>query len=109
MAVSLQQVVSDFNSKHEIKIEPDARVLDLNSEVGEISKLSFKTKVGEPVRSLDWQEEIGDALYSILSLSSTLNINAETALKEALLKYAGRIKRNGNMQSGDQESGREST
>ncbi|MGZ3771998.1 MAG: MazG nucleotide pyrophosphohydrolase domain-containing protein [Bdellovibrio sp.] len=95
----LQKTVQAFNLQYNNDIEVDARVLDLSSEIGELCKLSFKVRVGQPVSFKDWEEELGDALYSMLSLMNKLNVNAESALETVLKKYEARLKKNGVMQS----------
>lgn len=44
--------------------------------------------------------ELGDVLYSLLSLAIETNVDAESCLKKVLKKYESRITNAGNMGSG---------
>ncbi|MGZ3772598.1 MAG: MazG nucleotide pyrophosphohydrolase domain-containing protein [Pseudobdellovibrionaceae bacterium] len=97
----LQLQVSQFNLENQLTADALLRALDLSSEVGEVCKLAFSTGVGKKVTTEQWQEELGDALYSILSLMNVLGIEADQALLLVLKKYEKRIKQNGTADSGD--------
>lgn len=100
MKNSLQVLVAEFNRSHKNKIKTHTRVLDLASEVGEVCKLAFSENINIPVDSNKWEEELADALYSLLSLMSEMEIDAERALKLVIKKYENRIIKNGQMSSG---------
>ena len=87
----IQLMVSEFNQARNLWIERNLRVLDLSSEIGEVCKLAFSEGVGKKVEINKWEEEVGDVLYSLLSLMSELDIEAEKALSKVLDKYQGRI------------------
>lgn len=95
----LQVLVKKFNEKHEVKIKRNSRALDLASEVGEVCKLSFSEDMGKPVAPDKWQEELGDVLYSLLSLMNDLDIDSEVVLRGVLEKYNDRITNRKSMDS----------
>ncbi|MBQ9791805.1 MAG: nucleotide pyrophosphohydrolase [Clostridia bacterium] len=82
---------------------PHARVLDIVSEMGELSKEVLKnTKyvTADFVVTEDFVMEYGDVLYSLLSLANEVGIDSVDALDKAIEKYKSRITQNGNMGSG---------
>ena len=89
--ISLQLMVTEFNQKRLLKVDRSLRVLDLSSEIGEVCKLAFSEGVGKKIEINKWEEELGNVLYSLLSLMSELDIEAEKALSKVLEKYQGRI------------------
>lgn len=97
---SLQLMVTDFNQKRILSVDRSLRALDLSSEIGEVCKLAFSEGVGKKIEINKWEEELGDVLYSLLSLMSELDIEAEKALSKVLEKYQGRIANRNSMDSG---------
>jgi NTP pyrophosphatase (non-canonical NTP hydrolase) len=93
-------MVSEFNKKRIISVDRSLRALDLSSEIGEVCKLAFSEGVGKKIEINKWEEELGDVLYSLLSLMSELDIEAEKALTKVLEKYHGRISNRNSMDSG---------
>jgi len=95
----MQQKIKEFCKKHDLNHKPEHCALDLASEVGEVCKellkmsdygrktLKFKQEVSE---------ELGDALYSLITLANSLNVDLEEALKKVLKKYEKRLKEKGN-------------
>jgi NTP pyrophosphatase (non-canonical NTP hydrolase) len=96
-----QQKVADFIQEHEMQNEPSFLILDLAAEVGEIAADATKsTSWGASPDNLDVKsDEIGDALYSLLAVAESLDIDAGDALDEALEKYRSRIEETGNASS----------
>ena len=97
---SLQSKVAQFNRERNLIVDSNLRILDLSSEIGEVCKLGFSEGLGEKVELEKWQEELGDALYSLLSLMNDLDIDAEKSLDVVLKKYIGRIDSRNSMDSG---------
>ena len=95
-----QQTVASFVAEHGLEAPIQARLLDLLSEVGELSKEYLKsTEYGrEPFdeSSDGWQNELGDALFSLVCLANSTGVNLETALQRALDKYEDRLGREGD-------------
>ena len=101
----MQQKVKIFNES--IKKSNDmpvyARLLDIQSEIGEMAKEYLKgSKYGEDIfeMSEDFELELGDVLYSIFSLANELNIDSELALDKVLKKYKKRFDEKNNLGSG---------
>ena len=102
----MQNKVKEFNNAKNCHKEPMpvyARLLDIESEMGELAKEYLKhSKYGTKEFELDeeFQMEFGDVLYSLLSLADELNIDAEECLDRAIKKYQARIDKNKTMGSG---------
>ena len=102
----MQNKVKMFNENkmcHEKKMPVYARVLDLQSELGELGKEYLKSsKYGTENFALqeDFKMEFGDCLYSLLSLAVETEISAEECLDMAIEKYQKRIDSKKSMDSG---------
>ena len=96
-----QRAVSAFIEEHELKGEPAFRILDLAAEVGEIAAdAADSTNYGLEPDALDIEtDEIGDALFSLLALAHSLDLDAGDALDESLEKYERRIADTGSASS----------
>lgn len=81
-----QEHVATFIKKHNLEGTAEFRILDLASEVGEIAKEATEsTEYGEFPNDLDVaSDELGDALFSLLAVAESLEIDASEALDEAL-------------------------
>lgn len=93
----MQEKVKNFNQKKNCHLNPmpaHARILDIQSELGELAKEYLKnSKYGTENFKLtdDFEMEFGDCLYALLSLADELNIDAEKCLDKAISKYEERI------------------
>lgn len=96
-----QRKVSEFAAEHELEGKPAFRILDLAAEVGEIAADATKsTGWGTKPDGLAVEtDEIGDALFSLLLVAESLDIDAGEALDEALKKYEHRITETGSASS----------
>ena len=74
-----QQRVKDWMARYGLGTDPQARMLDLSSEVGELAK--------EVLKSTAYGTRLGDCLFSLLCLSQCLGLEGEAALGKALEKY----------------------
>lgn len=95
--------VSEFNDENDLKLSPELRMLDLTSEVGELSKTVINAQDygrTEFERTDELVDEFGDVYYSLLSLAAELDIDAEEALAASLEKYQSRISTDGDAGSG---------
>lgn len=101
----MQEKVKNFNQNktaHKKPMPTSARLLDIQSELGELSKEYLSaTKYGTEnfVANEDFKLEFGDTLYSLLSLAVETNINAEDCLDKVLKKYTERLNNKNNMGS----------
>lgn len=96
-----QQKVAEFVDDHELQGDPVFQILDLAAEVGEIAADATKsTSWGASPEALEIKsDEIRDALFSLLVVAESLEIDAEDALDEALEKYRTRISETGDPSS----------
>ena len=105
----MQTKVKEFNEyvkkvAHRETMSVSSRMLDVVSEVGELSKEVLKnTKYGtkEFVVTDDFKLELGDVLYSILSMADEVGVDANECLQMVLKKYKTRLDSNGNLGSGN--------
>lgn len=103
---SMQQKVKTFNEMAFAggrKTTAESRMLDVISELGELSKEVLKaTSYGENSfkATRDFELEFGDCLYSLLALANESGIDAEKAVDAVLNKYASRIAAKDEMGSG---------
>ncbi len=102
----MQKLVQKFNEEkmcQKEKMTIEARMLDITSESGELAKEVLKsTNYGTKkfVVTEDFEMELGDVLYSLLSFAIETNVDAESCLNKVLKKYESRITNAGNMGSG---------
>jgi len=93
-----QERVAAFVAEHGLESDPAYRVLDLCAEVGEIAGDATKSaEYGTEPGSLDVKEdELGDALFSLLALAERLDMDAGAALETSLAKYERRTADSGD-------------
>ena len=98
---SSQQKVEEFIRENNLEGTTAFRILDLMSEIGEIASDAAKsTDYGLSEEELEVKEdEIGDALFSLLAVAIDLDVNAEDALEKSLEKYSERIQDSGGPES----------
>ena len=95
-----QQKVAAFVQAYGLGTDPQARMLDLASEVGELAKEVLKatwygTRPLAPTASLE--EELGGCVFSLLCVSEALGLDGEKALDQALEKYRARFAEAGDI------------
>lgn len=102
----MQNKVKEFNANlacHQKPMPIYARILDIQSELGELAKEYLKnSKYGTQKFALseEFRLEFGDVLYSMLSLANEADLNAEEELNKVLEKYKKRIENKNSMGSG---------
>ena len=102
----MQNKVKEFNdlkSCHKTPMPVYARLLDIQSEMGELAKEYLKSsKYGTNDFSVteDFKEEFGDVFYAILSLANELEINVEECVDVSLNKMKVRMEKKGTLGSG---------
>lgn len=102
----MQKKVKEFNDNrtcHKKSMPVYARILDIESEMGELAKEYLKnSKYGTKEFQLTdgFKEEFGDVLYAIFSLSNELKIDCNECLDIALTKLKERMEKNNSMGSG---------
>ncbi len=98
-----QKEIARFATRHRLSRKAAVRLLDLTSELGEVSKAYLKaTDYGQyPFRAdAAWEEEMGDLLFALLLLAEESGIELERALRQALAKYEARARDKGEIGSG---------
>jgi len=103
--LELQNKVDKFNklAHGNTKTPVHARLLDCISELGELSKEYLKsTDYGDKDFNLhdDFELELGDTIYSLLSLANELDIDVEEAVDKVLDKYKLRLSKTNSIGSG---------
>lgn len=98
-----QELVSEFVERHGLRAQPEYRLLDLVSEVGELAKDATKsTDYGDDPAALAVnQSEVGDVLFALLAFADSMEVDANAALTEALDKYERRVSDTGSPSSGE--------
>ena len=92
-----QELVATFIECHDLDCPLPHRVLDLESEVGELAKevlvsTEYGTKPDDASIAVD---EVGDALFALLALADAADIDAGEALGVTVEKYEGRLDESG--------------
>ena len=85
----LQEKIKRFCKRHGLESPPEHRVLDSMSELGEVAKeiLEMTNYGREPlVYRKEMKSELGDLLYSVITIANSFNIDLEEALNMALKK-----------------------
>jgi NTP pyrophosphatase (non-canonical NTP hydrolase) len=100
---SLQSRVAAFVRAHHLETDVAHRLLDVASEVGELSTEVLKrTDYGKVAFRPDdaWADELGDVFFALLCLAEQTDVDAEQALLNSLKKYEQRIRENDDPGSG---------
>ena len=98
-----QSLVRKFTENKKINSPVEVRIIDLTSELGELSKEVLKgTKYGnkEFEKTEEWDSEIGDVLFSLICIANQTETNLENCLKYVLDKYEKRFTNKGDLGSG---------
>lgn len=99
----IQEVVESFTESKGMNSNVNVRIIDLVSEVGELSKEVLKgTAYGNKVfsKTEEWNSEVGDVLFSLICLANETNTNLEECLNQVLNKYEKRFNSKGDLGSG---------
>lgn len=100
----IQRQVTAFVEKHHLETSVSVRVLDLVSEVGEVAKEVLKgSNYGHEdfAPTDEWTSELADALFSLICIANSTNVDLESALKTVLDKYEKRLSEKGDAGSGN--------
>ena len=90
----LQLKIKEFCKEHNLESPIEHRVLDTMSELGEVAKeiLKMSDYGRKPVEyKEELKLELGDVLYSLITIANTLDIDLEDALNIVLEKYKKRL------------------
>ena len=106
MNPEMQKQIAEFVERHELNTGITYRLLDLVSEIGEVSKELLKaTEYGQsefrPGETHEkWEEELGDVLFSLICVANATGVDLEQALMKVLTKYRKRLESKGDAGSG---------
>ena len=92
----VQKKVQSFCKKNNLSSSVEHRVLDVVSELGELSKEILKaSNYGKSsyISNKKIKLELGDVLFSLITLANSLDVNLEAALETVLKKYEKRIEK----------------
>ncbi len=92
----LQEKIKKFCEMHNLESPPEHRVLDTMSELGEVAKeiLKMSDYGRKPVEyRSELKSELGDLLYSLITIANSFDIDLEEAVNLMLEKYEKRLKR----------------
>lgn len=92
-----QREVAEFVARHDLAIDPAYRALDLVAEVGEVATdIVESTRYGVTDDATIASDELGDVLFALLALANGVDVDAGSALEEALEKYEARLDESGH-------------
>lgn len=100
MNKEIQKEVLEFVNQNELNISLPLRMLDLVSEVGELSKeVLNNTNYGTEDWSNDnlgneWEKEIGDLFFTLVCVANSSGVDLQECLQRSLDKYKKRLKEN---------------
>ena len=92
----IQEKIKEFCKKHDLESSPEYRVLDTMAELGEVAKEVLKmSNYGKkpPEHREELKSELGDLLYSLITIANSLNIDLTEALDLVLEKYKKRLEK----------------
>lgn len=99
-----QLQVQTFVSMRQIDADATTRLLDLMSEIGELSKVMLNEN-GYGKRAFApndaWRDEMGDVFFALVCLANETHVNLEEALNGALEKYRERLETQATPESGN--------
>ncbi|MFC1740940.1 MazG nucleotide pyrophosphohydrolase domain-containing protein [Nanoarchaeota archaeon] len=92
----IQQRIKQFCETHGMSSSPEHRALDMMSEMGEVAKELLKmTDYGTKEREFreEMKGELGDLLFSLVTLANSMDVDLSEALEAVLAKYEKRIEK----------------
>lgn len=93
----LQKQVDKFYKENNLQSPIEHNVLDLVSEVGEVSKEVLKMSNYGRNKSLKYRDEIsgelGDVLYSLILVANYFDVDLQDSLDNTLKKYSKRLEK----------------
>ncbi|MBU4000492.1 MazG-like family protein [Patescibacteria group bacterium] len=92
----IQEKIKQFCEENKMESPAEHRVLDTMSELGEVAKeiLKMSDYGRKPLEyRKELKSELGDVLYSLITLANTFDIDLEDALNQVLEKYKKRLKK----------------
>lgn len=100
--VEMQEKIRKFTKEKDINLNVETRLIDLMSELGELSKeVLIGSKYGQEIfkNSVDFELEMGDVLFSLICIANETNVDLEKNLTRVLNKYQERFSEKDNIGS----------
>lgn len=95
---NLQEAVQKFAHENNLNSPIEYRVLDMMSELGEVAKEILKMS-NYGTQEMQYRDELkmelGDTLYSLITIANTYDVDLEDALNSVLKKYSQRLEQGG--------------
>lgn len=98
-APGFQRAAAEFVIANDLEVPIEARLLDLVSEVGELSKEALKGSLygSRPFQAAEgWPEELGDVFFALVCVANSTGVDLEAALTVVIEKYARRLASTGD-------------
>ena len=92
----IQKKIKEFCKNNNMESPVEHRLLDTMSELGEVAKEILKmSNYGRgPIKyRKELKNELGDVLFSLITVANTFNVDLEEALQQVLKKYKQRLKK----------------
>ena len=92
----IQAKIKKFCKENNLESPPEYRLLDLMSELGEVSHEVLRTSnYGKKpiIPTKEIESELGDVFYSLITVANHFNVDLEKALEIVLEKYKERLKK----------------
>lgn len=92
----IQRKIKEFCKEHNLEHPPEHRLLDTMSELGEVAKelLKMTDYGGKPLEVREEiKSELGDVLYSLITVANYFNVDLGQALEMVIEKYEKRLKK----------------
>ncbi|KAF0194061.1 MAG: hypothetical protein FD169_2053 [Bacillota bacterium] len=92
--VDIQDAVKRFTKENGLDSSMTVRIVDLASEVGELSKEVLRgTDYGNKPfeKTTGWESEVGDVLFSLICIANVTNTDLEECLNNVLDEYNKRF------------------
>lgn len=95
----IQKRIKDFCEANNLESPPEHRLLDTMSELGEVAKEILKmTDYGRKPMAFreEVKSELGDVLYSLITVANSFDVDLEEAVEIVLKKYEQRLEKGGS-------------
>jgi len=92
----IQAKIKSFCIEYDMESPVEVRMLDTISELGEVAKeiLKMNDYGTRPAKyRMEFKSEMGDLLFSVVTMANSMDIDLSEALDEALEKYKKRMKK----------------
>jgi len=90
----IQEKIKLFCKKNNMESPAEHRVLDAMSELGEVAKeiLKMSNYGRKPIEyRKELKSELGDVMYSLITVANTFDIDLSDSLEQTLKKYEKRL------------------